>query len=781
MSQKLKAVLSILVIIVTVFGLFATFHGIVKDDEGNYINGKDALKYGLDINGGVYVVMEAQTDEMNLSPAELRELMEQTRAVIDNRVNELGVAESSVTIEGTNRLRVEMPGVSDADEAIEAIGTTAKLYFMLSDGTVVLDGSYVNDAQVDTDGSYYKILLEFDSEGASLFEEATRKAYNNEPEVTVEGMNSDEIAIVLDGTVLTHPQVRTVISGGKCEITGRFTQERATTLAALIRGGALPVELKEIQSSVQSATIGANALDKSIVAGGIGLIIIFALMILMYGLLGVIADIALMLYVAMFIWAMVGFNVVLTLPGIAALILSIGMAVDANVIIFSRIKEEICEGKSIRVAVDSGFKEALVTVLDAQITTLIAAIVLYEVGTTTVKGFALTLMIGIVFSIFTAVIISQLFLSFVAGTERFCKNKYFGVNEDGTPKQFINKKFNFIRNRKIFYIASCAIIIVGLVCSMIFGMNYGIDFTGGTTIQVEMGEQVKISDVEDAIKSFDLDPSIIYTGEGNTQIQIKTIKALENAERTEVFGALQEKFGLEDNALVASEQFGPSVGDELKANAIKAVLIAAVGMLIYIILRFKSWKYGLSAVVGVAHDVLMVLAFYAIFRYTVNNPFIAAILTLVGYSINDTIVIFDRIRYNKKIYAKNNNETNIDLSLNQTLNRTIMTSVTTLVVMVPLLFMVGGSIAQFIVPLMVGVIVGCYSSIFVCAPLYYDLNKKDEMSKYMLKQQERERADRRKEKAKEIEKVKETVIPSKGGEQAKPKNKSKAKSKKKSK
>ncbi|MEE3382816.1 MAG: hypothetical protein VZR08_02500, partial [Anaerovoracaceae bacterium] len=232
MSQKLKAVLSILVIIVILFGLFATFHGITKDEDGNYINGKDALKYGLDINGGVYVVMEAQTDEMNLSGEELKELMEQTRAVIDNRVNELGVAESSVTIEGTNRLRVEMPGVTNADEAIEAIGTTAQLYFMLSDGSIVLDGSYVQDAQVDTDGSYYKILLEFTPEGASLFEEGTRKAFNNEPEATVEGMNSNEIAIVLDGAVITHPEVKTVISGGKAEITGRFSKEQATTTAA---------------------------------------------------------------------------------------------------------------------------------------------------------------------------------------------------------------------------------------------------------------------------------------------------------------------------------------------------------------------------------------------------------------------------------------------------------------------------------------------------------------------------------------------------------------------
>ena len=743
MSQKLKAVFSVLVILVLLFGLYATFIGIGTNEDGEPLNGKNALKYGLDINGGVYVVMEGKTEDLNYSNEEINEIMEQTRAVLNNRVNQLGVAESTVTREGTNRLRVEMPGVTDAEEAIKAIGTTAQLNFVLADGTIALDGSYVNDAQVDTDGASYKILLEFNSDGASLFEEASRKAFNNEPEVAIEGMKSNEIAIVLDGSILTHPHVQNVISGGRCEITGGFSKEEATTLAALIRGGALPIELEEIQSSVQTATIGANALDKSIVAGGIGLLVVFVLMIIMYGLLGVIADIALMLYVVMFVWAMVAFHVVLTLPGIAALILSIGMAVDANVIIFARIKEEIAEGKSIRVAVDSGFKSALVTVLDAQITTLIAAIVLYEVGTTVVKGFALTLMIGIVFSIFTAVVISQLFISLLAGSEKFSKNKYFGVNEDGTPKQFIHKQFSFIKNRKIFYIVSVAIIVIGLVFSLVGGMNYGIDFTGGTTIQVEMGEQVDINEVKDTIKSFDLDPTIIYTGEGNTQIQIKTIKALDNAGRAEVFDAIAEKYGLEDSALVAAEQFGPSVGKELKQNAVTAVVIAAIGMLIYIILRFKSWKYGLCAVVGVAHDVLMVLAFYANFGYTVNNPFIAAILTLVGYSINDTIVIFDRIRYNKKIHNRDNNETNIDRSLNQTLNRTIMTSLTTLVVMVPLLVMVSSAISEFIVPLMVGVIVGCYSSIFICSPMYYDINKKDETSKYVLKQQEKAKAEKK--------------------------------------
>ena len=723
MNVNVKRGLAVLVIIALVFGWFVSLFGI-----GSINSVKDALKYGLDINGGVYVVMEAQTDATG---EELAELMDQTRAVLDNRVNQMGVAESSVTIEGDKRLRVEIPGVDNAEEAIEAIGRTAKLTFILADGTIVVDGSNVKDAQIATDGSNYKILLEFDSEGAGLFEEGTRKALSGEVTSSIDGVLSNQIAIVLDNEIITHPEVQNVISGGSCEITGGYTKEEASTTAALIRGGALPVELVEIQSSVQTATIGADALDKSIVAGAIGLGIVFVLMLVFYGMLGLIADIALLLYVVLFLWAMVGMGVVLTLPGIAALILSIGMAVDANVIIFARIKEEIAAGKSIRVAVDAGFKNALTTVLDAQITTLIAAVVLFEVGTTSVKGFALTLMIGIVFSIFTAVVVTQLFISLLASSKKFAKNKYFGVNEDGSPKQLLNKTFSFIKHRKVYYIVSVSIIVIGLVFMMIGGMNYGIDFTGGTNIQVEMGKQVDISEVEDTLKDYELDPTIIYAGEGNTQIVIKTIKSLENAERSEIIDTLGAKYGITQDDVLASEQFGPSVGNELKANAVKAVIIAAIGMLIYIIFRFKSWKYGLSAVVGVAHDVLMVIAFYAIFGFTVNNPFIAAILTLVGYSINDTIVIFDRIRENKRIYNKDNNETNIDRSLNQTLNRTIMTSLTTLVVMVPLCIMVSSSIREFIIPLMVGVIVGCLSSIFVCSPLYYDLCRDEETTKYM--------------------------------------------------
>ncbi len=727
MSLGVKRVLVILVLLVTVFGCFVSLYGL-----GDLKNVKDEIKYGLDINGGVYAVLEAQTDDLGLSDEELKELMEQTREVINNRVNQLGVSEATVAVEGKNRIRVELPGYDDPNKAIESIGTTAKLLFVLCDGSVALDGSYVKDAQVATDGAAYKILLELDPSGAALFEEATRKAYNKTlTPYDSEAIAADEIAIVLDDVIITHPRVLGVIPGGNCEITGGFSLADATTKAALIRGGALPVDLVEVQSSVQSATIGANALDKSIIAGGIGLLLVFIVMIIFFGLLGVVADIALILYVVLFVWGMAAFNIVLTLPGIAALILSIGMAVDANVIIFDRIKEEIGAGKSIRVAVDAGFKNAVATVLDAQITTLIAAVVLFEIGTTVVKGFAVTLMIGIVLSIFTAVIITQLFISLMASSKKLSNVKLFGCKADGTPKAILHRQLNFIGKRKIFYIISSVIIVAGLVITLCGGLNYGIDFTGGTTIQIEMHEQVDIKEVEKALDSYKLDPTIIYTGEGNTQIQIKTIHALENEERVEIVDTLSKTFKCTQDDVLASEEFGPTVGKELKANAVKSIALASLGMLIYVIIRFKEWKFGLAAVIGVLHDALMVIAFYAIFGYTVNNPFIAAILTLVGYSINDTIVIFDRCREVKRLNPRRDSFTNLNAAINETLNRTTVTSLTTLVVMIPLLVMVSSSISEFIVPLMVGVIVGCYSSICICTPLYYDFNKKKEQSKYL--------------------------------------------------
>ncbi len=727
MNYSLKKVLAVLVVIAIIFGWYVTLFGI-----GSMQSIKDKLSLGLDIKGGVYVLFEAETDEKG---DDLTKLMEQTQAVLENRVNQMGLAEPVVTIEGDKRVRVELPGAENAEEAIAAIGRVAQLQFTLADGTLILDGSMIKDAGITTDNDHggYAVSLQFTVEGSDLFAEGTRLALSGR-EPAFDDVSRNSIVIILDGEIISAPVVHEVINSGSCVITsgrvGGFPQDEASQLSALIRGGALPAELHEINSGSQTASIGETAFEKSIVAGAIGLGLIFVIMIVAYSVMGVAACIALLLYVIIVLWVMVGLGAVLTLPGIAGIILSIGMAVDANVVIFSRIREEIINGKTVRVAVQSGFKRALATVLDSQITTIIAALVLYEIGTSTVKGFSLTLMIGIVASLFTAVIVTNLYLSLIADSKMFSKKKFYGVNDDNTPKFGLKKEIDFVKNKKIIYIIACSIIIVGLLISTIFGMNYGIDFTGGTKMQVDLGAYVDSASIEKTIKSYDLNNlQIVYSGNDKHEVIIKTTDFLENDQRAAVIDTLQEAYSFPDDNVLTSEQFSPSVGSELQKNAVIAVLVAAIGMLIYIIIRFE-WKFGIAAVVGVFHDVLMVIAFYAIFRVTVNNPFIAGILTVVGYSINDTIVIFDRIRENLGLMKKKNTTELVNKSINQTIGRSIMTSVTTLVVMIPMLVMTGEAIREFTVPLMAGVVVGCVSSVTICAPLWLDITNKTGGSKY---------------------------------------------------
>ena len=724
MNYKLKRVFAVLFVIIIVAGWYLTLVG-----AGPIQPLKDRMKLGLDVKGGVYVVMEAKTD---LKGDDLREAMEQTQAVIEERVNQMGLAEPVVTIEGEKRIRVELPGAEDAQEAIDQIGRTAQLQFALADGTIVLDGGNVKDATIATDNESagYAVALEFDSEGSDLFHQATSQAYSGAVTSAIEGVDNKAIMIILDGQIISAPRVNEPISGGQCSITGGFSQEEASNLAALIRGGALPLELEEINSSVQSAKIGYNALEMSVYAGIIGLAIILIIMLVAYRAMGIAADLALLLYVIIVLNIMSAMGSVLTLPGIAGIILSVGMAVDANVVIFSRIREEIESGKTVRVAVQTGFKRAMKTVVDSQVTTLIAAVILYQIGTSAVKGFAFTFMIGIIVSIFTAVVVTQLYVGIISESRKFSKRSFFGIRADNTAVFTIRKELHFIRHRKVFYIISVIILVAGLVFGLVRGLNYGIDFTGGTMIQMDMGKQVKVTDVEKAIKKYDLSPEIIYSGEDNEQIVIRTIESLDSDKRAEVIETINQEFGTTDDDVVAEELFGPSVGKELRNNAILAILIASICMLIYIRFRFSQWKFGGAALLGVLHDVLIVIAFYAIFNVTVNNPFIAGILTVVGYSINDTIVIFDRIRENIRYLRKGNTEEIIDKSITQTLGRSLMTSVTTLIVMVPLLIMAGEAIREFVLPLMVGVIAGAYSSIAICSPLYYEFARPASVSKY---------------------------------------------------
>jgi SecD/SecF fusion protein len=756
MKTRVKKILSIVIIAVVVIGWYASCFGL-----GSINNLKDSLKYGLDIDGGVYVVLKADTG--NMSDAKVKKVMDQTKEVLNRRVNAMGVSEASVSVEGKNRLRVEMPGVKDAKQAINRIGKTAKLRFTLADGTTIMTGSDVKNATAsqDQENGGYKIVLKLSSAGQSKFADATEKAANGDVTATVQDhgttVSNSSIVIWLDNDILTAPTARQRIDSSTCEITGGtggMSKTEATEEAALIRGGSLPVSLHEVSSSVQTASIGANALNKSIVAGAIGLGLVFLFMIIAFNLLGVFADIALSMYVLLVLWAMKMIGAVLTLPGIAGIILGVGMAVDANVIIFTRIKEEIGKGRSIRSAVDEGFRHALVTVLDSQITTLIATIVLYELGSTTVKGFAITLMISIIVSIFTAVVVTQVFVSTLADS-RAAKYTFFGCHPDGSPRRWIKHQVHFIEKRKIFYCCSGAFIVLGL-CFLIFhGFNYGIDFTGGTMIQMDMGHKVSTTEVKKAVSKYKLNPTIVYSGKGNKEIILRTGKSLKANQRDAVQKTLEQKFNRPSNSVISSEEFGPSIGSELRNNAIKSILIAALGMLIYIIFRFKSWKYGVAAIAGIGHDVLILVGVYAIFGITVDNPFVAAVLTIVGYSINDTIVIFDRVRENRHIMRGKPVMEVLDTSITQTLDRSLMTSITTEIAIIPLLFFVSSELAAFVLPLMVGVAVGTYSSICLCSPLFYEFNKREEASRYAQIAKNKKRIEAKKEEHKEEKKREE--------------------------
>ena len=712
-----KAIAIALVIIIVLGWIFAL------TDTGPSL--KDKIKLGLDLKGGVYVVMEAQTDATG---AELATLMEQTQVIIEDRVNQMGLSEPTVTIEGEKKIRVELPGAENADEAIKTIGKTAQLQFVLGDGTVVVDGSHVKDAGVGRDEKGFNAVdLEFDSEGAVAFEEATRRALYGEVINPETGQPDGAIYIVLDDKVISSPLVNSVISGGRAQITGQFSDDEVTELAMLIRGGALPVGLKEVQTSVVGPSLGIDSLNMSLIAGVIGVGLILIMMIFFYKIMGLIADIALLLYILLVFWILALFSAVLNLPGIAGLILSVGMAVDSNVIIFARIKEEyMVSEKSLRVSVDSGFNRALKTIIDSQFTTMLAGIILYQLGSGPVKGFALTLMIGIVISVLTAVIITQFLMRTLVETKSLAKPKLFGLDK---PRFLFKKEFSFIKRRRIFYLSAVILIVIGLGAGLVRGFNWGIDFTGGTMMQFEMERRVEVADVERVLDKHEVDGTIVHAGENNTQIIIRTTQSLENEERNALFEDMYDTFDIDEDNLLAVEQFSASVGDLIKKNAIKALLIATAGMLIYIIIRFE-WKFAVAAIVALAHDVLLMIAFYGLFRIPINSPFIAAILTIIGYSINDTIVIFDRIRENFKIMKKNKMEELIDKSINQTIVRSLMTSATTIVAIIPLLILGGETIREFLVPMMVGLVAGTISSIAISSPVYYEIYRIVNKPKY---------------------------------------------------
>ena len=668
---------------------------------------------GLDLAGGVSITYQTVGDE-----APSAEDMSDTIYKLQQRVQQYST-EAQVYQEGDNRINIEIPGVTDANKILEELGKPGSLQFTLQDGSEVLTGTDVElaEAKVSQDNlknREYVVELVLTSEGASKFATATSENIGN------------PIYIIYDGNVISAPTVQTAITGGTAQITGMANQEEAERLASSIRIGSLSLELEELRSNVVGAQLGEKAISTSLIAGAIGLAIVILFMAVVYLVPGIVAGISLLIYTALMLVMLNAFDITLTLPGIAGIILSIGMAVDANVIIYARIREEIAIGKSVQGAIQTGFKKALSAIVDGNITTLIAALVLGMMGTGSVKGFAQTLAMGIILSMFTALVISRLLVNafYALGVK---DEKYYGRQKE-------RKTINFLGKKNLCFIISLVLILAGPVVMGIFSssegkaLNYSLEFMGGTSTNVTFNEDFSIEDIDAKVK-----PVVQgVTGDADIQTQkvagtkeviIKT-RELSLDERQSLNEALKENFDV-DESLITAESISSTVSNEMRSDAVIAVVVATIFMLIYIWFRFKDIRFATSAVLALVHDVLVVLAFYAISRISIGNTFIACMLTIVGYSINATIVIFDRIRENLKGMSKKEDLAEVvNRSITQTLTRSIYTSFTTFI-MIAMLFILGvPSIREFALPLIVGVVCGGYSSVCITGALWYVMKTK---------------------------------------------------------
>lgn len=704
--KKNRAVMTLLLtIVLTGLLLFTAAVGWGEGKTGAAEN----IKLGLDLAGGVSITYEAVGEG---TPS--AEDMSDTIYKLQKRV-EVYSTEAEVYQEGADRINIEIPGVTDANSILAELGKPGSLQFQTMDGAIVLEGTDVADAQAAsrtdeiTGNREYVVSLTLTDDGAVKFGVATAANIGS------------QIAIVYDGEVISAPTVNEAISNGQAQISGSFTFEEAEQLASTIRIGTLSLELQELRSNVVGAKLGEEAIATSLRAGAIGFLLVIVFMIAAYRIMGLAAGIALTSYVGLVLGLLNGFDMTLTLPGIAGIILSIGMAVDANVIIFARIREELATGKTVRSSMKIGFQKALSAIVDGNITTLIAALVLAIKGSGSVKGFAQTLALGIVVSMFTALVVTRLVLHalYALGMQDV---KFYGMAKE-------SKEINFLGKKKICFIASLAVIAAGLI---LMGVNagsgkgaleYSLEFQGGTSTTVEFNEDLSIEEIDAQVVpvvSQVTGDNDIQTQKvaGTNQVIIKT-KELDLSGREALNEKLAENFGV-DSTTITAENISGAISKEVKNDAIVAVVIATVCMLIYIWIRFKDVRFATSAVAALVHDVLVVLAFYAVARVSVGNTFIACMLTIVGYSINATIVIFDRIRENMADMKKKDTlEHVVNASITQTLTRSIYTSLTTFV-MVAVLYVLGvASIKEFALPLMVGIVCGAYSSVCITGALWY--------------------------------------------------------------
>ena len=745
--KKKTAVIWLVLFLIAAVGMgYVAFFGIGPTKTGSMSN----IKQGLDLAGGVSITYQVVGDETPSS-----EDMSDTIYKLQKRVENYST-EAQVYQEGDNRINIEIPGVSDANAILQELGQPGSLYFiyqtnengeanytlsgydeekgkyvysltksideLMSEGSIPLDGTMVASADAGATQSndalkqsQYVVELTFTKEGTDAFAKATERAYNK----------GESIGIYYDGELVSVPNVVSVITGGQAQITGMESIDEAKTLASTIRIGGLSLELKEMRSNVVGAQLGNDAIKTSLKAGVIGLAIVCIFMTVVYFVPGFTSAIALIIYVIMTLLVLNGFNITLTLPGVAGVILAIGMAVDANVIIFARIREELATGKTVRSSIKIGFDKATSAILDGNITTLIAAIVLVLKGSGTVKGFAQTLMIGIILSMFTAMVVTRalLYLLYTIGLQ---DEKWYGIGKE-------HKAINFLSKRNLFFAISGAVIIAGFVVLGINKsttgnvLNYSMEFVGGTSTTVTFHDDMSIEELDsEVVPLFEqiTGDGAVQTQKvsGSTEVIIKT-RSLSVEEREAVETMLADSFNVSSDD-VQSETISATISSEMKSDAVVAVVIATLCMLLYIWFRFKDIRFATSAVAALIHDVLVVLAFYAVSKTSVGNTFIACMLTIVGYSINATIVIFDRIRENlKEMPKKTELQDIVNISITQTLSRSINTSFTTFV-MVAVLYILGvTSIREFALPLMVGIVCGAYSSVCITGALWFVMRK----------------------------------------------------------
>ena len=705
--KKSKAAVILAVILVAFVGL-AYYASIILSSTG--IGEDMSIPLGLDLSGGVSITYQVVDENPSA------EDMSDTIYKLQKRVDSYST-EASVYQVGDDRITVEIPGVQDANEILEDLGNPGSLEFQMPDGSVFMTGDMVEDAQGATatdryGNKQYIVSLKLTDEGAKIF-----------GEVTSENIGKN-LPIVYDGETISYPQVQSAITGGEAQITGMSSFEEADNLATQIRIGSLSLQLSELESSVVGAQLGSQAIASSLKAGAIGLAIVMVFMIVMYAVPGIAASLALAIYTTLVIATLYLFDITLTLPGIAGIILGIGMAVDANVIVFARIREEIATGKSVQTSMKIGFQKAMSAILDGNITTLIASVVLMALGSGTVKGFAYTLMIGIILSLFTAMVVTRyiLYSLYALGLK---SEKLYGRAKE-------RKSIDFIGKKAVFFTISGIIITAGLISMGVHSategkaLNYGLDFMGGTSTTADFGKDMTIEDIENDIVPYvekvtgDSDVQATKV-EGTTQVTIKT-RTLSLDERQELEDTLAENCDV-DASTITSQSISSTISGEMRSDALKAVIVSCIFMLLYIWFRFKDIRFAASAILALVHDVLVVITVYALVRISVGSTFIACVLTIVGYSINDTIVIFDRIREN--LALKTGKQTAEELrevankSLTQTLSRSINTSITTFIMVVMLYILGVASIRDFSLPLMAGLVCGAYSSICIATELWY--------------------------------------------------------------